>query len=166
MKPSKIVAFACLATLVTAIIATQAMAWAGKLSSPDVALPSDFSEADREKISTALNRDDCKFVGGHFINSFTSLRYQGQTQALNLMIDDLTKCPGASVAVRFDNREFEGEADWLIAHDVRVSNQFTVHISLNSPRIKLDELALPEFKQQADEGEAANKHVGDPKPAP
>src|ERR1043166_1675164 len=69
------------------------------LKEPQLAFPQGFPESLRPNILASLRRSDCKFVGGSFINSFTSLKYGGDTRALNLLLSGLVKCPGATLSV-------------------------------------------------------------------
>ena len=74
--------------------ATRVFGLAGELKEPGLAFPEGFSESARTNIMASLRRPDCTFLGGHFINSFTSLKYGGETLALNLFLEGLAKCPG------------------------------------------------------------------------
>lgn len=127
-------------------LTVQAFALMAKLTQPDLAFPVGFSETVRTNIMAALRRDDCKFVGGHFINSFTSLRYDGETKALNLFLDGLAKCPGVALAVRFHSEAAPESGDWVVAHNASQPLELTVHLYLKSSRIKLDDLVIPEVK--------------------
>ena len=60
----------CAALLATA---TDALALAGELKEPAVAHAAGYPEAAQKLVRAALTRPDCKFLGGRFINSHTSL---------------------------------------------------------------------------------------------
>src|SRR5947208_3543515 len=91
-------------------LTTRALALANfDLKEPQLAFPADFPESDRTNIMASLNRPDCKFVGGSFINSFTSLKYSGDTRGLNLFLEGLVKCPGAVLSVRFHTDRTEDD---------------------------------------------------------
>src|SRR5687767_10140719 len=86
------------------------------LKEPTLAFPQGFAESARTNIMAALQRSDCKFVGGSFINSFTSLKYGGDTLALNLFLEGLVKCPGVVLSVRFHSDRAPADCDWLVSH--------------------------------------------------
>jgi hypothetical protein len=120
-----------------------AFALAGKLDSPGVAFMGGYPKDAQAKVMAVLTRADCKFLGGHFVNSFTSLRYQGETRALNLFLDDLVKCPGVTVQVGF--KKLDDECDWRVSHEA-YPNRFHVEVNLNSKRVKIEDVYIPEIK--------------------
>lgn len=124
-------------------LASGAFALLGELKEPGVAFPEGFSEPARTHIMAALRQPDSKFLGGHFINSFTSLKYGGDTLALNLFLEGLAKCPGVSLSVRFQP---DMDCDWLVSHLADEPGRFTVHVNLKSSRIDLEKLVIPESK--------------------
>ena len=127
-------------------LTTRAFALAGDLTEPGVALPKDFPEAARTNIMKALRRPDCKFLGGHFLNSFTSLSYGGDTKALNFFLDSLAKCPGVTLSVSFVSEHLPHEScDWNVGHEA-FRNRFDVRVNLKSSRIKLEQLVIPEAR--------------------
>jgi hypothetical protein len=120
---------------------------AGTLDEPGVALPSGYPAEARDQIMKALKRKDCTFLGGSWINAHTSLRYQGKTQALNQMLGDLAKVPGAGVSVslkKFADEDF----DWRISH-LAFDNNFHFELNLKSSRLDLEELYIPPAKGPA-----------------
>jgi hypothetical protein len=119
---------------------------AGTLDSPGVAFSGDYPKAAQDQVMAALTRKDCKFLGGHFVNWFTTLRYGGDTTALNLFLGDLAKCPGATVHVGF--KKLDDGCDWRVSHDAH-GNRFQVEVNLNSKRIKIEDLYIPEAKGPA-----------------
>ncbi len=123
--------------------ASPVSAEAGTLDSPGVAFPAEYPKDAQDRVMAALNRKDCKFLGGTFVNWFTTLRYQGQTRALNLFLGDLAKCPGVAVHVGF--KKLDDECDWRVGHDAQ-DNCFQIEVNLNSKQIKLEDLYLPEAK--------------------
>ncbi len=126
--------------------AVNCLALAGDLKEPGVAMAQGYPEAARQQVMAALNRPDCKFLKGSFINWHTSLLYAGETKALNLFLADLAKCPGATLHVSFVADPIPGEAcDWVVAHDAH-ANSFHVRLNLKSERLKLPDLHLPEVK--------------------
>ena len=61
-----------------------AFALAGGLSHPGVAMPTNLPPAFHTNLTAALTDAKVKFLGGNFVNAFTSLRYGGETRALTL----------------------------------------------------------------------------------
>jgi hypothetical protein len=120
---------------------------AGTLDKPGVASAADYPAEGRARIQKALERKDATFLGGMWLNSHTSLRYRGKTQALNLMLGDLAECPGASVSVslkKFRDEDF----DWRLSH-MAWDNQFHCEVNLSSLRVNLEELYIPPAKGPA-----------------
>lgn len=139
MKPLVFLCFVCL------LAATpRAFALAGELKQPGVALPEAFPEAAQKRINAALNRKDCQFLGGNFINWFTTLRYRSDTKTLNLFLDDLAHCYGVIVSVSFV-KALPTEGDWHVHHDAQ-ANRFHVRVSLASEQVKLEDLVIPAIK--------------------
>ena len=138
----------CAALLATA---TDAFALAGDLTEPGVALPTGYPKAAQEQVLAALNRPDCKFLKGHFINWHTTLLYAGETKALNQFLDALAKCPSVTLHVSFTTDPVprdDGRCDWFVSHDAH-ANSFQVRVNLKSERLKLPELRLPVVKGPA-----------------
>jgi hypothetical protein len=113
---TRLAQLACL--LLMLALATRAFALAGDLKDPGLAFPKDFPESVRTTMTDALTHKDCTFLGGRFINSFTNLRYQGETTALNQFLAGLVKCPGVILTIRFqpENPNTPVNYDWLLAH--------------------------------------------------
>lgn len=119
------------------------LAMAGVLKEPSVAMPEKFPEEARKQVMAALNRKDCHFLGGNFVNWFTTLRYTSDTKALNLFLDELAHIPGVSLHVSFVE-EFTDESDWQLYHD-GMQNSLQVRISMASKRVKLEDLYIPDI---------------------
>ncbi|MCA8999101.1 MAG: hypothetical protein KDA80_19020 [Planctomycetaceae bacterium] len=132
-------AFSAMGLCLLALTSREATALAGELDTPGVATPSGLPDAVRQQIQKVLKREDCQFLDGFFVNWFTTLRYSGETQAFNLFLDDLAKCPGVTVSVKIDNID----CDWRIHHDGQ-SNRFTVVLNIDSPKIELTKVHFPE----------------------
>ncbi len=129
--------------------APNAFALAGELKEPGVAHATGYPEAAQQQVRAVLTRPDCKFLGGRFINSHTSLTYAGDTKALNQFLGALAKCPGVALHVSFVADPMPGTAcDWHVGHDAH-RNQFHIRVNLKSARVKLEELYLPEVKGPA-----------------
>lgn len=120
----------------------EARALAGELKKPSISLPAEYPDANRKKIMAALNRKDVKFLGGRFINWFTTMWYDSDTKALNLFLDDLAHIPGVVVHVSFGKSIHPGA--WSVHHEAH-DNRFHIKVNLDS-KIKLAELYLPEIR--------------------
>ena len=131
-----------IAILLASVATTFALA--GELKEPGVAHAQGYPQAAQEQVRAALTRADCKFLGGRFLNSHTSLLYAGETKALNQFLDALAKCPGATLHVSFVATDtIPGEpCDWHVSHDAH-ANSFHIRVNLKSDRIKLPDLYLP-----------------------
>ena len=123
--------------------ATPVSALYQELTTPSVGFAKGYPAASQAKVMAALKRPDSKFLGGHFLNSWTSLRYGGNTRALNLFLDDLVKCPGVTVHVGF--KKLPDNTDWRVGHDAW-SNRFQVEVNLTSERLNIEELYIPELQ--------------------
>jgi hypothetical protein len=128
-------------------LTTRAFAFAGDLEKPSLAFPEGFPESARTNIMAVLQRTDCKFIRGHFVNWFTSLGYGGDTVALNLFLAGLARCPGVVLSVRFQSDRASDDCAWLVSHSADKPREFTVHVNVKSTRIKVDELVIPQSKR-------------------
>ncbi|MCD6050656.1 MAG: hypothetical protein K0Q55_2059 [Verrucomicrobia bacterium] len=135
--------------LLTLALATNAFALAGNLDTPGLAFPKDFPETVRTSMTDALTHTNCTFLGGRFVNSYTSLNYRGETVALNLFMEGLVKSPGTILSVRFQTASVPSDRDWMVTHDADAPHKLTVHINLKSFRINLEKLVIPESKGPA-----------------
>ena len=120
-------------------LAVPAWALAGSLDRPGVAFSATYPAAARDKVMAVLNRKDAKFVDGHFVNSWTSLRYRGDVRAANLFV-------GVTVSVSL--KRLTDDCDWRVGHDAH-SNQFQIEVNLTSPRLELEQLVIPAAKGPA-----------------
>lgn len=146
MKMKLLAPLLCAAFLATV---TDALGLAGDLTEPGVAFSQSYPDGARQRVMAALQRPDCKFLKGRFINSHTTLFYAGETKALNLFLADLAKCSGVTLSVSFTAAPVAGEpCDWVVSHDAD-ANRFAVRVNLKSERIKLPDLSLPEIKGPA-----------------
>ena len=135
------------ATALALTLAAPTLAALGELKTPAVPFAESYPASTRAKVEHALNRKDCKFVGGAWLNSFTTLRYQGETVPLNLFIDELTKCPGVTVHVAF-KRLPDADVDWRVGHDFH-RNSFQVEVNTASKRVDLEKLYIPPYQGPA-----------------
>lgn len=120
---------------------SNALALAGEVTHPGVALSQKLPETVRKKISAALKRKDCKFLGGAFINSFTTLWYTSDTRALNLFMDDLKHIPQVLLHVSFVKELSREEAAWSVHHQAG-ENRFHIRVALGG-RINIEEIYIP-----------------------
>jgi hypothetical protein len=126
--------------------APRVLALAGDLSEPGIALPAHYPATARSNIMAALRQPDCRFLGGHFLNSHTSLNYAGSTRALNLFLDGLARCAGVTLSVSFTSDSLPDEhCDWHVSHQAD-ANRFHVRVNLKSAQINLAEMVIPEVK--------------------
>src|SRR5829696_7022868 len=113
-----------LLALVAFVFPVSLFAAAGEVDVPAVAHAAGFPEAARLQIAAALKREDCKFLGGNWLNAWTTLRYAGDTRALNFFIEELSQCPGVTVSVSFKN-SLPDRAVWCVGHSAH-SNRFQI----------------------------------------
>ncbi|WP_442511099.1 hypothetical protein SH528x_002764 [Novipirellula sp. SH528] len=95
------------------------------------------------QVVAALKSDNCRFVDGQSNMRVSTLRFRGDTTAINVMLKRLADCPATTVAVSF--KAMDHPCDWQIDHSVR-SNTFGVIVNLKSARIRLEELIIPPAK--------------------
>ncbi len=144
MKTSRLVAVIALSAVAISVATARfAFALAGKLTRPSIGFVASYPDDARKKVLTALQRKDCKFLGGSFVNEHSYLRYAGDAGSLNLFIGDLVKCPGVTVTVRF--KKLDDKCDWFVSHDAD-ANSFQIQVNLNANRINLEKLILPAIK--------------------
>jgi hypothetical protein len=138
--------FAVFSLLITASIGNAAYQ---ELKTPSVARAKGFADSDYKKIAAVLERKDCKFLGGSALNAMTSLRYGGDSIALNKFVEALSQCPNVIVSVNFF-RPGPGasECDWMVTHEPLPRMKFVVRINLESKNIKLESLCLPPVKAE------------------
>jgi hypothetical protein len=118
----------------------------GKITEPGLGFPDSFPAPARAKVQAVLERPDYKFLGGFWLNSFTSLKYEGETVALNLFLRSLAECPGITLSIRFDNHSMEGNCDWVVTQGPFEPTRLCVRINLKSSRIKFEDLMVPDHK--------------------
>ena len=126
---------------VNCISTPEAFALGGKMQSGgDVSLPSNYPAAAQKQVAEALNSNAYKFQGGFSINWNSTIRYQGDTRALNVFLDKIAKCPAVEVFVSF--KKLADNCDWRVHHD-GVSNTFHVVVNLQSHGPHLEDLVVP-----------------------
>ena len=138
-----VVVIALIAILFSSATPRFALAIAGGLSSPaEIAHNDKYPANAQKKLVAALQRKDCKFVGGSWVNFTSALHYEGDARALSLFIGDLVHCPGITVTVTFKTL---GTEDWIAVHDSH-ENSLQIQINLKSKRVDLKKLTLPPIK--------------------
>ena len=155
MNPRKISSVKYLLLLSAALLAPTltALALAGTLTKPGVALPSNFPKDAHQQIAAALRHPDCKFLTGNFVNWHTTLLYGGDTRALNQFLAALAKCPGVTLRVTFVADPVPGATcDWVVEHSAgepltAPENSFQIRVNLKSERVRRAEVLLPENKE-------------------
>jgi hypothetical protein len=116
-----------------------------ELSEPALVFPLDFPQFTKTNILARLRRTDCKFVEGSALNAVTTLKYAGDTAAINRFMQDLATCPGATLSVRFDGDPGD-DSDWTIHHNAHQPGDLVLRVNLKSKQIKLDALGIPQIK--------------------
>ena len=139
----------CLLLGATALVmgaALPASALLIKLDRPSVAFAQGYPKESVEKVLAVLNRKDCTFVDGMGINSFTTIHYRSSTVALNQFLEELAACPGVTLSVSL--KKLPQEYDWRLSHEAH-GNRFHAQVNLNSKRLDLESLVIPELKGPA-----------------
>jgi hypothetical protein len=101
---------------------------------------SDYPKHAVIQVVAALKTDNCRFIDGQSNLRVSTLRFRGNTTAINEMLKRLADCPAATVTVSF--KKIDHKCDWQIVHLVS-SNTFGVVVNLKSARIRLEELMIP-----------------------
>lgn len=137
-----------LSAVLAVISMPETRALAGDLDHPGIAFPEGFSPHLREQIMTVLTAAPATYVGGRFVNAQTTLRYAGDTAAVNRFLAGLAGCPGMRVQVVFA-AEPEAPA-WSLLHNAwSDATLLRVRINPQAKGIKLEELILPEIVHKA-----------------
>jgi hypothetical protein len=110
----------------------------GEIETPKL-LVSDHP-ATQAALDKVLQRPDGKYLKGHWLNSWSSLQYGGDTTALNMMVADLAQCPGLSVSLTF--QKLNNEASWIVGQN-RNEAKIQVIVNLTSPQIEVERISLP-----------------------
>jgi hypothetical protein len=142
MRKSFVISLAVATALVLCLADTSSALYM-ELSSPGVAFTQEYPANAQAQVMAALRRADLKFLGGHALNSYTSLRYRSDTRALNQFLNDLAECPGVTIGVRF--AKIDDGCDWRVSH-LAQTNDFQVEVNLNSGRVSIQELEIPTIK--------------------
>jgi hypothetical protein len=116
-----------------------------ELTKPSLAFPPDFPKSTKTNLLARLLPTDCKFVAGWALNASTTLKYAGDTPALNRFLQALATCPGVTLSVCFADGTDE-DSDWTLTHNAHQPGYLVMQVNLKSKQIKLDALAIPEIK--------------------
>ena len=140
-------AAALFAVVAVAALGSFAIAEYHELKEPRLSVK-DYSEADYKALRAVLERSDCKFLGGGELNSASSLRYGGDTTALNKFIAALSLCPNVTVHVNFYRPRTPGvECDWMVTQ-MAPSSELVVRVNLASENVNIEKLYLPPVKAE------------------
>jgi hypothetical protein len=128
-------------------ICSLALAEYHELKEPHLVIK-DYSEANYKALKAVLDRNDCKFLGGGELNAASSLRYGGDTTALNKFIAALSLCPKVIVHVKFYHPRTPGvECDWAVTQ-MAPSSELVVRVNLASEKVDMEKLYLPPVKAE------------------
>ena len=108
-------------------------------------LSPDLPEPVRRQIESSLKSDGCTCTGGSWTNARITLRYSGDTAAVNELLNQLARCPSITLSVSF--KALNANCDWKVVNDTRNSGErLNVILNHQSPRIRLGELVIPPSK--------------------
>ena len=114
-----------------------------KLSKAELSFGEEYPEVARKAVRRSLETEGCQFLGGARLNGMTSLRYQGDTAALNRFLNSLSKCLDVTLRVSFSST-LDPATDWRLFHEPH-ANRFRVEIAHTSSHIELNQLVIPEI---------------------
>ena len=152
------------ALLVAGIAVRDAFALAGNLKHPSIGVPQKDGKSDpvAQAMLKALTAREKQFAGGHFINAHSFLHFDGGTETINALLEDLSKIEGAVLRIKlakgsavaqgvFPGDEGpEKECDLTIEHNGwGDAHGLSITIYLGSDRVDPDELVLPEVRGKA-----------------
>ena len=118
----------------------------GELDTPNIPFGDGGLNPTPSEVNLVLRDNEYDYVGGHWLNSWTSLRYCGDTKVLNSFLAALAHCPGivSSIDLRGTNHPAHLDCDWHVGH-LANSNRIQVSINLSSPRITAESIHLPDI---------------------
>lgn len=146
-----------LAVLGAGILAWTFRVWglAGTLDRPSLALPESLEADWRAPLMKVLEAPEAEFLGGQFINAVSTLRYGGNTGALNRFLAGLAECPEARIRVQFVR---DLDSAWRLQHNGwSDGREFLVQVALGSDRIHLEELQLPILREGRPDAASGSK---------
>ncbi|TWU44714.1 hypothetical protein Poly51_59830 [Rubripirellula tenax] len=109
-------------------------------SASQVPFTNDYPKYAREQVRAAFQTENCGFIDGTTNMSSATVRFAGNTAALNMQLLSLSTCPTATLSVAFE--EMEHSCDWRIVYSVKLA-KFLVTVNLGSKRIELEHLKIP-----------------------
>src|ERR1041385_3549448 len=109
------------------------------LKEPALTFDKNFPEAVRTNVMAILRKPECKYREGFWLNAWTSLQYDGDSWALNGMLDGLAKCPGVTIGIVLEQRSDEQPA-WTVGQNAHEPRELTAYVNLDSPHIKVHDL--------------------------
>ena len=135
-------------TVVTAlsiVLGTQRVhGLAGTLDHPSLSFPQDEKDVDQEEVMKVLGMKEAQFLGGRFVNAFTTLQYGGDTDALNRFLARLSACKGTSVVVTYHETPGGDTSTWWLQHNAWGNpKELVVSIDAKSPRFDPSLFKLP-----------------------
>lgn len=133
-----------LTALLAATSLPQAWALGGDLDRPGIALPERFDPDLRQRIMAVLTAEPDTYAGGGFVNAHSTLRYAGDTAALNRFLAGLAGCAGLRLQVAFTADP--NAPAWTVTHDAwKEPCRFEVRVNTAAGKISAAELVLPEI---------------------
>ena len=121
------------------IIPASAFAWAGKLSTPQLAFAEDTPKETVKKVDTFINKD-LTFVEGSFFNALNTMRFSGSTAKLNDLIQLLHNAQ-LEVKVTFD--DFKDDRVTLsLVQDTTNPKKVAITINATKKDIKWSDLKI------------------------
>lgn len=143
-----------LVALILNLCGSRVYALAGPLDRPGISIPD--GDAVVMKLHEVLSDDSREFVGGHFVNWFSTLTFAGNTEDINKLLDELSKIEGLTMSIRFQSdRGLYEQAfpsnephdphpfDYQIKHEGGRSIEITIHVS--KAGVDLENLRLPDM---------------------
>ena len=127
-------------------VAAFALAASGDLDAPALTIVTGSPAADYAKVKAVLERRDCKFLSGGWLDKHTSRRGGGDTTAPNTFIAASSACPGVTVHVGF-HRPASGTADWdSMVAQAAPAHELVLRTNLASEAVRVEKLYLPPTK--------------------
>lgn len=119
-------------------------ALAGSLDHPSLSFPESEKELGLDEVMKVLNMKEAKFLRGHFVNAFTTLRYGGDMASLNLFLSRLAACTGAEVALVYHDKLVDETSTWLLQHNAWGNpREFVISVNPDAPGFDKALLKLP-----------------------
>ena len=131
-------------------------------SKPTIGYPKDYAVASRKKIDAVFHSKRHKFVDASETlgaSSYRMLRFRGDTVALNMFIDELSRCDSVTIDVLFRKPEESGKPnielpdyirgfDWVV-HKPAGRNSFVIRINVASKNFDFEKFVFPQIRSTA-----------------